>query len=107
MKTRSDFVSNSSSASFVLVFKCRGNPQEDPQCLQVYDIYGEDIEVLTSKITGVDPMASNGSYYVVTVEAHISMFNNFHDFPKCVTQLWMFLQYNYPAEIVNLRVEDD
>lgn len=116
MKTRHGFVSNSSSASFVIIWRCDTEQGSDGEALplsEALDIlweYGDP--KLKNKLIEKTVVETNGSFRTTS---HTSMFNDYSDFSSEIKELLFALEarkvdeYNTRAvfDIINKYIDKD
>jgi hypothetical protein len=86
MKNRLGFVANSSSASFVLRFTAK-HPKDWES--SDFDLHSEaDIESARKSATVIEKL--DNDQYLIEVSCYTTMYNDFHDFPNWLTQLYMY-----------------
>ena len=119
MKTRNGFVSNSSSASFIIHWRMRtmGEETNIQQALSnLYELYNYDEEKkdfvwdeyneeFKDRFEGALKRTKQNADGSFTTDEFIGMLNDYDDFGECIQSLVFALVANDCFEIIDARVE--
>ena len=103
MKTRNSLVSNSSSASFIVTWKCL-DPEETDKKEVINQLFGYGDKSLKLNITNNTIQLKSGYFRTAFF---ISMLNEITDFGPDAGYLILSLYTNSNFEIADARVESD
>jgi len=103
MKTRSSLVSNSSSASFVILWRCLSDIDDKEEALKILTRYNdmldrsrEDLKIHTEHLKAD----------IFETRFNTSMMNSMSDFGDAAAHFFLELSNNDKFEIIRTRIED-